>query len=526
MPAVIEAFGLHKTYLENRIHAVDGVNFHLDTGEVVGIVGENGSGKSTLVSILGLIRVADSGYVVRKRPICLIPQTIAPPRERAWRVFAFIRGAGPLVIPRAEKGRLQAYGRRFGVIIDPDDIASSLSPVQAFFLELYGGIDRGDGAFLLDEPAPFLSGAAGDALARAIQHLARAGAAVVVISHKLEAVRLVCDRVVVMERGRIKLEAAAKSIEAGELAQLAYARGEEPVRRSAALPMVPPMALPAMTRPASPALTGADPASRVPAPPIAPVGSGNTAAGAHTITEAGESLSVDVWLIDGTRITFSAKPGAVTAVVQRIGAGAYALEDALVGLSHPFFGEILWRGQNVTRCNTRELRKLGLVYVPGMREVRGLALGATVADNLLAVDVAMGQPIRRGQFAREVASRADRFAFPNRPWVTASTLSGGNHSRLIYARELSRDGDLVLFSRPYIGLDDGAIAAARKFFAALKQRGATVVIFSQDPDEILDLADSLVIPEAGAASRVVSLRGVTIDDVRNLLSGRPDVRST
>ena len=492
MPAAIEAFDVHKTYQLNRIHAVDGIDFRVDAGEVVGIVGENGSGKSTLVSILGSVQDPDRGTVLCRAPVCLIPQSLSYPRDRAWRLFSLLRGAGPVVVPKREMGRLDTYGRRFGIRIDGNAHASSLSPVDAFFLELYGGLDAGARIFLLDEPAPFLSGTAGPLLGQVIGHLARTGASVVVVSHKLEAVRRACDRIVIMERGKTKLEADARSIEAGELAELAYARRRE---SAASGEFEAPHKTPPQTR----------------------VDGHKTAPG---VLGGRGGLSVDVSLPDGSQIAFTAAPGQVTAVVQRVGSGAYELEDALVGLPHPFSGRIGRRGQNIIDARTRKLRRMGLIYVPGSREARGLALGASVADNLLAVDVARGKSIKREARGREVASRADRFKFPNRPWAPAYTLSGGNHSRLIYGREFSQAGDLAVFSRPYLGLDDGAIEAARSCFAELRRRGATIVTFSQDPDEILDLADTLVVPEAGARARVVPLQNASIDDVRGYLSGR------
>jgi general nucleoside transport system ATP-binding protein len=469
--------------------ANDDISLHLHAGEVLALLGENGAGKSTLVSILfGHLR-ADAGTIeVDGKPlpagdtaaalaagIGMVHQhfTLADNLSVLDNVML---GTEPLWQPfsrrRAARERLLATAQRFGLAVDPDALVAELSMGERQRVEILKALVRGARILILDEPTAVLTPGESEALFTTLAHGVAQGLAVIFISHKLDEVLRVSQRIVVLRAGRRVLECASSGASRNMLAAAM-------VGGSVAAPV----------RPARPAAGASEPVLELAA--VSFTGAG------------GKALLQDVNL--------AVHAGEVVAIAGVAGNGQQALAALLGGGARPSAGTLRCAGGSIAR-DPRAWIAAGVARIPEDRSAIGLIGEWPLWQNLMLERhrrpaFARGPWLRRAGARRHAATLIERFdvrgTLSRGADTPARALSGGNMQKLILARALAGDPEdtrpprLIIANQPTWGLDVGAVAAVHQRLLDAGAAGSAVLLISEDLDEIFVLADRIAVMHAG-----------------------------
>jgi simple sugar transport system ATP-binding protein len=484
---VLRLQGITKRF--GTLVANDAISLALARGEVLALLGENGAGKSTLVSILFGHYVADAGTVeVDGRALApgdpaaalaagigLVHQhfTLA---DNLTVLDNVMLGTEPLARLRSRraqaKRKLQEIAARFGLAVDPGATVASLSVGEKQRVEILKALYRGARILILDEPTAVLTPQESERLFATLRQFVDAGLAVIFISHKLDEVLAVADRIAVLRDGRLVADVARAHTDKNELAQRMVGRA--------------PPALPARR-------------ARVPGPPVLELRD----VVAHGL--AGANLAV--------------RAGEIVAIAGVAGNGQAALADVLFGLARPTAGSVRLRGAAYPAA-PRALAAAGVARVPADRRGIGCVGDLSLAENaalerLRAREFARAGVLKRAAmraFARALVAQFDvrgaDLANGRGLDAPARRLSGGNLQKLILGRALSAvaarsEPPLIVADQPTWGLDVGAVAAIHARLAAARDDGAAVLLISEDLEEIFALADRIGVINRG---RIVETR--------------------
>ncbi|MFM9857588.1 sugar ABC transporter ATP-binding protein [Pseudoxanthobacter sp. M-2] len=473
-----------------RFEAVRDASFALAPGEVLGLCGHNGAGKSSMVRALcGLVTPASGRIVLagrerqfasvrdaQKQGVALVDQelSVIPALTVAENLALGEPGLGLRGrLPAAEaRRRLDAVGL---AALDPALPLEDLSIGERQLVEIARAIGRKAQLFILDEPTATLSAADIAQVFAAVRRVTAQGHGVIYVSHRLDEVLELCDRIVVMRDGAVVARETTVGLKAERLVTLML--GETPERAA-------PAAAAAATRPPVLAVRG---------------------------------LAVGAQLSD---LDLAVRPGVVTALAGQVGSGASEVLRALAGLSPHAVGDIRVAGRRVPLGDPRASLAAGIGFLSSDRKAEGLFLTRSIAENLVATRLPALSP--RGMLsrrrvrdtARRIAERAgvDR----TRLGEAVGRLSGGNQQKTFLGRCLERDDVLVLLlDEPTRGVDVGGRADIHALLRGLAANGSAVVFASSDLDEVLALAHEVVVMRAG---RIVSRRPVAQTDSVRLLS--------
>jgi ABC-type uncharacterized transport system ATPase subunit len=451
------------------IVANDAVDLSLQAGEIHALVGENGAGKSTLMRVLYGLYQPDAGRIVIQGK----PANISSPRDAIARGIGMVHQHFVLVdrftvaenvVLGAEGGRLldrRRAGQRvgdlaeaYGFAVDPASRAEDLSVGEEQRVEILKALYRGVELLILDEPTSVLTPQETRELFGNLRRLRADGKTVVFISHKLDEVLDIADRITVMRRGRVVGEATPAGTTKRELAEMMVGR---------------------------PVLFRLDKPEVEPGEPVLLV----------------EGLRVGTKL-DGVDIQVRA--GEILGVAGVEGNGQRELAECIIGLRRPDAGRVSIAGQDVTGASVRKIRGVGVSYIPEDRHERGLVLDMSLWENSMLgrqerSDLSSrGLGILRISRIKELASRLLR-EFDVRARgvnVEAATLSGGNQQKLILAREIDEDPRLLVAGQPTRGLDVGAIEFVWRQILDQKAASRAVLLISAELDEIYALSDRIV----------------------------------
>jgi simple sugar transport system ATP-binding protein len=343
--------------------------------------------------------------------------------------------------------------------VDPRARLWQLSVGEQQRVEILKVLHRGARILVLDEPTAVLAPAEAEELGRTLRQLAARGRAIVFISHKLDEVRALADRVTVLRRGRVVAAGlGASSVEPAALARLMVGRDlEKPAPRRGGSPGAPVLAvegLEALSDRGLPALRG---------------------------------------------VTLTVSRGEILGVAGVAGNGQRELCEVVTGLRGLRAGRVRLDGEDVTGAGPRELITRGVGHVPEDRAETGAAGGLSLAENL-ALKGYRVPPLKRGPWLDRAALR-DRAARligeydvqPPAVDAPAGALSGGNLQRLILAREIAAAPRLLVAAQPTRGLDVGATEAVHRLLQLLRDRGSAILLVSADLDEIRGLADRIIV---------------------------------
>ena len=482
MPPVLRMEGISKRF--GALVANHGISLQLAAGEVLALLGENGAGKSTLMAILFGHYLADAGQItVDGRPlppgdtraalaagIGMVHQhfTLADNLSVLDNVMLGTEPLGALVTRRAAaRTRLLAVAQRAGLAVDPQARVGSLSVGERQRVEILKALYRGARVLVLDEPTAVLTPQESAHLFGTLRQLVAQGTAIIFISHKLDEVMAIADRVLVLRGGQVVAEAATANTDKAELARWMVGQSVATLQRQ------PSAAAPAAAdgHPSTPRLAVQGLAAR-----------------------GGRAQ------LHGVSLTIAA--GEVLGIAGVSGNGQGLLAQVLSGVLHPAAGQVLLDGDPLAR-RPQDIIEQGVARVPEDRQAVGVVGDLPIWENCCA-EALRTPTLSRWGWVRRAAAQAyaqrllDSFdvrgATLARP---ARALSGGNMQKLILGRVLQRaDGRaprLIVAHQPTWGLDIGAVAFVHGRLRTAAQAGAAVLLISDDLDEIELLADRIAV---------------------------------
>jgi simple sugar transport system ATP-binding protein len=498
---VLELRGITKRF--PGVVADDNVSFDLQKGEVHALLGENGAGKSTLMNILyGLYR-PDEGEIVLKgktvsfssakdaidRGIGMVHQhfMLIPVMTVAENIVLEVEPtrAGVLLDYDAAVERVRDLSTRFGLAVNPEAKVENISVGQQQRVEILKALYRGAEILILDEPTAVLTPQEAGELFAIIKSLQAEGTSIIFISHKLNEVLEIADRITVLRRGKkidtIPREGATEDT----LAQM---------------------------------MVGREVLLRVEKPPASP--------GDVLLDVRDLSVSDDRGLPAVREVSFNVRAGEIVGVAGVEGNGQSELIEAITGLIPRDAGEVVVGGKSVQHASARKMLDAGVGHIPEDRQRRGLVLEFSIAENIALHDYNSAPASRWGWlFPKRLVQRAARLIreFDVRgggPQTRAGALSGGNQQKLVAAREIARDPKVLIAAQPTRGLDVGAIEYLHRRLVEERDEGRAILLVSLELDEVLSLSDRILVMYEG---RVVAEHdsGATEDEIGlEMLGGR------
>lgn len=492
---VLEARNITKTF--PGVKALDGVSFDLRRGEIHALVGENGAGKSTLMHILAGIFPPDSGeirlegqpvrlespYAAARRGIGVVFQelSLVPQLTVAENIFANRQMCGPLGLIRFPEMRRRAREllSLFEVDIDPDVLVGALSTGRQQMIEILKALSQDPKVLILDEPTASLTQSEADHLFRHLNRLKERGIAIIFISHHLQEVFQLADRVTVLRDGRRVGTAPKAELTEQKLVQMMV--GRELV-----------------------AMYG----SRKPEEKV-----GEEFFRVEGIGRAG--LYKDV--------SFSVRRGEIVGVAGLVGSGRTEVARGIFGVEPIDQGQIWLNGQPVRIRRPHDAIARRIAYLTEDRKIQGLYLNMTVAENCVAPSLARFtrtgflQEARIREFAEECV-RAFRIITPS-VHQKVMNLSGGNQQKVLLSMWSGIQPELLMVDEPTKGVDVGAKQDVYEFLRRLAGRGVGIIVISSDLPEVLGISDRILVMRQGRLVGEVPGSEATEERVMALATG-------
>jgi general nucleoside transport system ATP-binding protein len=465
--------------------ANDRISLEVLPGEVHCLLGENGAGKSTLMNVLYGLYHADEGEIVLddvvqhfSGPGDAMAAGIGMVHQHFMLVPVFTvaenvmlgnesTGFAGTLDTDAARARVREISDRFGFHVNPDAIVEDLPVGVQQRVEIIKALSRDAQVLVFDEPTAVLTPQETDELMEIMRQLKEAGKAIVFITHKLREVRAIADRITVIRRGAVVGEADPKATNA-ELAALMVGRPVElTVHKDA------------------PQL-GAD---------------------ALVVKDLRVVDTLGQVHLDG--ISFTIQAGEVLAVAGVQGNGQTELTEALLGLQDHVEGSITLDGNQLVGKSVRQVLDSGVGFIPEDRQIDGLVGGFTIAENLMLNRSFRSPFVKRGALRRDVLEKFAEEKLKEydvrAPGINthASKLSGGNQQKVVVARELSRELRLLVAAQPTRGVDVGSIEFIHKQVVATRDSGIPVLVVSTELDEIVALADRIMVLYRGQVIGIV-----------------------
>ncbi len=508
-----------KRYLENDVLAVRDVSLALHAGEIHALIGENGAGKSTLMKIAaGLLPEYDGEVKSDAGKVCRLvqqhPQFI--PQHQVWEnLFLGIepRTRWGMIDQDAAARRFSALAGRYAFPVEPRMRAERLSAAQAQLAAILGALLHNPDILILDEPTAPCSDHETALVFGMMRDLRNDGRAVVLITHKLREVMEISDRITIMRHGRVVRTLLTADTNPGELSSLMI--GED-CQRSESDRRFSFARRDSGTTARTPLTDQQDPATA--AQQTSPPPSLRAVDPAQPVFELLKVSLVRRGRMLLENLDLRLYPGEILGITGIRENGLEYIEDILSGSAEPSSGEVRIQGNLPTRYTPRVFRKLGLAYIPTDRLMRGASLSSTVEDNMILLE---RKRFGRGGLLNRRASASFSAALQQKFGITAvlgkpmHTLSGGNMQKVILSRELSQNSPVVVFSEPSWGLDFRSSQRVHDEILRLSAEGVGIILISSDIDEILSLADRIVVMYKGSFAR--TLHGS--DRVRDTIGG-------
>jgi len=462
------------------VRALEDASIELRAGEAHGLVGENGAGKSTLVKVLAGVYQPDAGRLLldgeevrlggpadaRAAGIAVIYQepTLFPDLSVAENIFMGRQpvSRGRRIDARELRRRVEALMERLDVPLDPSRPARGLSIADQQIVEIAKALSFEARVIVMDEPTAALSGAEVERLLSVARALRAQGAAVLFISHRLDEVFALCQRVTVMRDGRRVLTGPLEGLTRDDLVRRMVGR-----ELSAMFPKQ------AATR-------------------------GDVALSVRRLTR--EGVFADV--------SFDVRHGEIVGLAGLVGAGRSEVARAVFGIDRRDAGEVIVEGRRLPPASPTGAMAAGMGYVPEDRRAQGLVMDLSIARNtgLASLERLRRGPLIRGADERRLA--ADwaarlrlKFARLSDP---ASALSGGNQQKLVLAKWLARRPSVLIVDEPTRGIDVATKAEVHRLLSDLAGQGVAVLMISSELHEILGMADRVLVMHEGRLSAELS----------------------
>lgn len=476
--------GVSKVFGELR--AVDDVDLDIPAGAVTALLGENGAGKSTLMKLLYGVHQPDAGRIEIDGRTVSLPSPAAAIRQGIGMVFQhftllpaltvlenlLLSWPGTRWLPARSKEAVLGRLRQLAPDVRPETPVAELAVGERQLVELVRVLNMEARCVILDEPTSVLTPIETERFYQLVKPLAREGRAVILITHKMADVRACADRVVVMRRGRVVDAARAGERTLDDLVH-------KMVGESAA-------------NDGTPSAAPAEGSARLIVRDLC----------------AGKARGID----------FEVRAGEIFGVAGVAGNGQRDLAEALAGVTPVETGEASLDGKSILGQSAIDERVAYIPEQPRENAVAG-ALSATVNLALRRVRAMPAFPDWRKETAAASALMKRFDVRPPQPRVSADALSGGNLQKLVVARELSTEPRLVIACYPTMGLDLNATHAIHRDLLELASRGACVVWFSEELDELMRFAHRMAVMRGGRIAGVLAREAATRQELGRLMAG-------
>ena len=469
-PAVIEARHLSKSF--GGVHALRDVGLAARSGEVLALLGENGAGKSTLIKIITGVHQPDAGELLLDgRPV-----RFAGPRDALDQGVAAIYqepslfadldvaenifvGRQPLRGGRVDWRRMyeeaEALLRRLGVRLSPRTKARALSVAQMQMVEIARAISVNARVLIMDEPTSSLTAREVEELFTIVRQLKAQGTAIIFISHRLEELFAIADRVTVLRDGAYVDTRPMAGVTTEELIRLMVGRTLDEL---------------------------------FPKQPVEP---------GEVLLEV-QGLSLPGRFAD---ISFQLRRGEILGMAGLVGAGRTEVAEAIFGIAPAASGRILLDGQEVRIRRPEDALRLGIGYVPEDRKLHGLVLQMSIAENItlptLGAFSRLGWLDRRAERERALADARRlevKMASVDQP---VGQLSGGNQQKVVLAKWLGTNPRVLILDEPTRGIDVGTKAAVHRLMSQLAAEGMAILMISSELPEMLGMSDRILVMREG-----------------------------
>ena len=481
--------------------ANDKINLHLRKGEIHALLGENGAGKSTLMNMLaGLLEptsgeIAVNGQVVNlDSPSKAASLGIGMVHQHFMLVEAFtvaeniILGSeltknGVLDIAGASK-EIKALSERYGLAVDPSAKVADISVGAQQRVEILKTLYRGADILIFDEPTAVLTPSEIDELMAIMKNLVKEGKSIILITHKLDEIRAVSERVTVIRRGKSSETVEIAGATNADLAEMMVGRSVSFKTEKQA------------SKPKEVVLSIKD-----------------LVVNENRGVPAVKNLSLDV------------RAGEIVGIAGIDGNGQSELIQAITGLRKVESGSIELKGDSIVGLHPRQITELSVGHVPEDRHRDGLILEMMISENI-ALQTYYKEPHSKNgilnysnitSYAKKLMEEFDVRAASE--LVPAAALSGGNQQKAIIAREIDRDPDLLIVSQPTRGLDVGAIEYIHKRLIEERDNGKAVLVVSFELDEILNVSDRIAVIHDGKIQGIVSPETTNKQELGVLMAG-------
>ena len=499
MATLLQVKNVTKSF--GSVIANNDISFEVAAGEIVALLGENGAGKSTLVkSVFGLVRpdqgeiYIDGNQMAPGDTAAVIASGVGMVHQHFKLVPVMtvteniILGDEPkdglfINIKKAEQ-KVRELSEKFGLEVDPTANIEDLPVGTQQRVEILKALSKDVRLLIFDEPTAVLTPQETDELILVIKNLARLGVGVIVITHKLREVMALADRVVVLRDGKVVGTTTPKESNEAGLAQMMVGRSV-----------------------------------------VLEVDKGVANPGKPVLTVKGLEVFDDRNLLAVKGVDLEVRSGEIFGIAGVEGNGQRELVEAICGMRLRAKGEVLVSGAATKDMHPHAVHEAGVSHIPEDREKHGLVSSYSISDNLILNQFDQ-EPFARGWFRNmgEIRKNADLLVkkFDIRttsPAALASSLSGGNKQKVVIARELSQDLQVLIAAQPTRGVDVGSIEFIHKQLIAARDNGAGVLLVSAELDEIISLSDRIAVMSAGKIVAIIDSEGADRDYIGRLMAG-------
>jgi general nucleoside transport system ATP-binding protein len=499
MSALLEISNLTKSF--PGVVANDDISLHVNAGEILGLLGENGAGKSTLVKAVFGLLTPDSGTIlidgqaieygdtlgVISRGVGMVHQhfQLVPVMTVAENI---VLGDEPkkfgLIDRKSAKAEVLRLSEKYGLEVDPDAKVEDLPVGMQQRVEILKALRKDVRLLILDEPTAVLTPQETDELLNVMKNLASQGVGIILITHKLREVMAVADRVVVLRNGKVVGSASPRDTNEAGLAQMM-------VGRSVVLEVLKTQAQP------------------------------------KDVVLSIQSLEVldDRKIKSVKGIDLEVRSGEILGIAGVEGNGQRELVEAICGMRNRVAGQVLVNGKPTKNLHPRSVHEDGISHIPEDREKHGLVSTYSIADNLVLNQ--FNQPpfakgwIRDLAKVDEVAKElVEKFDVRTPSYANlANSLSGGNKQKVVVARELSQNLQVLVAAQPTRGVDVGSIEFIHNQLISARDNGAAVLLVSAELDEVLSLSDRVAVIFGGKIVAIVDAEGADRNYIGRLMAG-------
>ena len=495
----IELRGIVKRF--PGVVANDGIDLKVRRGEIHCLLGENGAGKTTLMRVLyGLYRPDEGEIILNGQPVRMTSPRAALNHHvgmvhQHFRlvptlsveeniVLGLDEGTGPFMNFRKTREKISVIANEYGLSVEPQTKVWQLAVGQQQRVEILKALYREVDILIMDEPTSVLTPQEVDQLFTTLRTLVDDGLTIIFITHKLDEVMQVSDRVTVLRKGKV-------------VATLPTAETDKP----------------ALAR----LMVGREVVFRLKKNPIKQ---------REKILEMNDLHALNDRGLPALRgVSFDLFGGEILGVAGVSGNGQYELAEVLTGLRKSTMGKIFLAKKEVTNCSAREMNNLNVAHIPAERIRMGIVPALSIRENLIL------KKYRRPPFSyrefldnEEIEKNAHRamsdyqISAPNCE-TPAKLLSGGNIQKVILARELSENPSLIVAVHPTYGLDIGATEQVRQVLLVQRERGAATLLISEDLEEIMTLSDRILVLFNGEVMGILEAESADIEVIGLMMAG-------